>query len=236
MQRLVLFIIGIAALLVIGSSLGARWLFPPLPLPADTPTPTVAVAIEVDDLPEFAPSLVDVRQVVQVPLGDEWRTWTLTTGEARRYLQQISEQTSGQNRRAATALGRAMSEQATLLAAARTVTAQNEQTASLLVMALQRNGVGLERYLQDVKADLTTQGVVVVETTISADFRADHLPVGVIRYRLPPSPATEAAAGLQLITLDQSGERLIIFTFHTSQQNHMNLLPIATDILRLTQF
>jgi hypothetical protein len=243
MQRWAILIIGIGAILVVAASLTARILFPPatpaLPLltPIPTSTPTVFPSPVSDDLPQFASSVVDVRQAVQLTLGSEWRHETVSAADAAQSLRQIGADNSRPNQRASQILSNALTDDATILAASHAEAGPNDFATSLVVMAFMRDGLSLERYLEDVEAELRSQGAAILEKSITSDYRLDHLPVALLHYTLPvQAPAAKPSTGLQLVTYDQTSERLIVFTFETSPANDANLIPLALKIVRAATF
>jgi len=100
----------------------------------------------------------------------------------------------------------------------------------LTVMMLPRNGLVLERYLEEVSTMLSRGGVVVYESTIDHTVRMDGLPVAALHYKLE-SVGALAVDGQQMATFSRDGTQLILFTFTTPQARYAELLPAFKQIV-----
>ncbi|RIK43991.1 MAG: hypothetical protein DCC55_03945 [Chloroflexi bacterium] len=230
MPRLTLIIIALGAVVVIATTLTARFLFPPVSHPALHPAPDDrAVTAEFQRLP----ALEDVRQAVQLRLGSEWRVVTITGRELEQRLLAFSPtQTPGRQRAAATLLG-GLDDQATL------ISASHGSGATLQVIALKRNGLSLDRYLDEVGQQLATAGAIVHSRIVDATLRADHLPAARLHYSLAAETSygqIASVAGVQVATYDASAARLVVFTL-TGPPSQADELPLLMgDIVAAAAF
>lgn len=91
------------------------------------------------------------------------------------------------------------------------------------LVAVPRNELSLERYLDDVRSQLLEDSHVSdVAARIATDLRQDGLPVALISYRT--GTQTEQMVGYQVAALDATGEQLLIATLVQSEDDGMQRL------------
>ena len=91
------------------------------------------------------------------------------------------------------------------------------------LVAVPRNELSLERYLDDVRSQLLESDPVSdVSARIATDLRQDGLPVALISYRLGTQMGQ--MVGYQVAALDATGEQLLIATLVQPEDDGMQLL------------
>jgi hypothetical protein len=234
MPKLTLFIIGLAALLVVTVTFTARLLLPPV----SQPEPPVALGDQTQaaSVPHI-PALQDVRQSVQLSLDAEWDTVILSATELEQLLEQLlyrigPGQGPAQQIAAASLLGGIDGEATVVLAAHRS-------GATLQVMALKRNELTLDAYLAAVGQQLSTAGATLYSSAVDATLRTDRLPAARLSYSLMEQPASDqpvAVTGVQVATFDASAARLVIFTLTGQPGQSEELAPLMGHILAAAAF
>jgi hypothetical protein len=230
MPRLTLIIIGLAALLVVFVTLTSRLLLPSalqmeLQAAPDGSTPMTA-------LPHL-PALLDVRQAVELHLNPEWQVAIVSAAALEQLLSTFAGNGAATLQSAASTLQSGLDNDATL------ISALHRSGATLQVVSLKRNGLHLERYLDEVGQQLSTAGATVHSRGIDATLRTDRLPAARLHYSFSAGEAngqSAAVSGIQIATFDASASRLVIFTLtgQPSQQNELELL--ISDILAVATF
>ncbi|MCS6826911.1 MAG: hypothetical protein NZ553_09885 [Caldilinea sp.] len=98
-----------------------------------------------------------------------------------------------------------------------------DSTLRFALVAVPRNELSLERYLEDVRNQLAEdESVSDVTARLATDWRQDGLPVALISYRI----ATQMGrlVGHQAAALDATGEQLLIATLVRPEDDGMQLL------------
>ena len=86
------------------------------------------------------------------------------------------------------------------------------------LIAVDRNGLSLERYASDVTEQLAAAGDVSdVQTAIDTTVRTDTLPIAYMRYT--KESAAGRQFGYQIATFDASGDRIVIATLVTQDND-----------------
>ena len=228
MSRWFLLLIMSGIVLVVAAALISPLVAPQMVLPASTATPPLVSQAEDEQESAQAlpppPHLVDLRQSLQLHLTEEWQTTWHSAAEIGEALQSSAAGQSKPLHQAATTLQRALADETMLLSGRYQTRGNQVEHATLLIYAVPRNGLSLERYLQDLEGQLAAQGAEVTGTPISAAYRSDRLPVGMLHYTLPVQPETGAQfRGIQLVTMDRGAKRLIVFTITTSADAAIDL-------------
>jgi hypothetical protein len=230
MPKFTLFIIGLAAMLVVTVTLTARLLLPPV----SQPEPQVALGdqTQTTSIPHI-PALQDVRQSVRLSLDAEWDTVILSAAELEQLLYRIGpDQGPAQQTAAASLLGGIDGEASVILASHRS-------GASLQVVALKRNELTLDAYLAAVGQQLSTAGATLYSSGVDATLRTDRLPAARLSYSLMDQPASDlpvAVAGMQVATFDAPAARLVIFTLTGQLGQSEELALLMGHILAAAAF
>jgi hypothetical protein len=239
MLRWAIITITIGVILVITGALAGQWLLPAVVPPSPTQTPR-PLETAVDAEPIAATHvLVDVRKVVLLNLTPAWQVSYVDAGESVGTLRHFASVENGPRRQAARSLLSGLADDATILAATHATLNQPTPDTTLLVLAMERNGLGLDRYLEDMRNQLTEQGASILTAEVNTDYRMDHLPVALVSYTLPTdstSATTASQNGLQLAAFDRTGDLLVLFTLNTTAEHAADLAPLAADLLRSAQF
>jgi hypothetical protein len=217
-----------------------------MPTPTATPTSTAAPVVEETPgqavtpvaLMQVRPALLDVRRSVTLTLPAGWEEVALENDQLRGSLAKISWGAAAGRQVAAAGLLAGMSEEATALLARTASTNAEQPPTSVMVVAVERNDLTLNRYLDDVVVGLRAQGVQVEKAGLTAALRRDGLPVATIHYRMAQmsgDPSTELA-GYQVAALDASATQLIIFTFTTPAAQWGEQLARFDEIIRTADF
>jgi len=110
-----------------------------------------------------------------------------------------------------------------LLMAWRDAAAFADSRLRFTLVAVPRNELSLERYLDDVRGQLlASDHVSDVTARIATDLRQDGLPVALISYRLGTQMGQ--MVGYQVAALDATGEQLLIATLVQPEGDGMQLL------------
>ena len=99
------------------------------------------------------------------------------------------------------------------------------------LVAIPRNDLSLERYLEDVRSQLAEdESVSDVAARLATDLRPDGLPVALVSYRV----ATQLGrmVGHQVAALDATGEQLLIATLVQPEEDGMQLLRSFTGAMQ----
>lgn len=107
------------------------------------------------------------------------------------------------------------------------------------LIAVPRNGLSLERYLDDVRSQLLEDAYVSdVVARIATDLRADGLPVALISYRTGTQMGQTQIGqmvGYQVAALDATGEQLLIATLVQPEDDEMQLLRSFIAAMRFVE-
>lgn len=230
MPRLTLIFIAFGAVLVVATTLIARLFFPPVLRPdlqaAPDDTPMIRTV-------QRLPALQDVRQAVQLRLDPGWSVATVTGADLEQVLRTLHPNWTSPQQPAVTVLLAGLDNDATI------VSATHRSGATLQVVALKRNGMNLETYLDEVGQQLSTASATVHSSEIDATLRTDRLPAAMLHYSLTDGTANgnlAAVMGMQVATFDAPAARLVIFTL-TGQPGQQNeLAQLMGDILAAATF
>lgn len=241
MQRVVFLLLGVGLFLVVVAGALGQHLAPAALVPDAAPPPVA----EVNDGSLFAsfaaPALVDVRTSIHVLLPDSWQSSLVDAKTMQTQLSQAATDASANASLSANAamLSSGLAEEATIFAAV-TGNGSNPSTDSTLsVIAMKRNGLRLEQYLEETAALLASQGAQIRFAQVETTWRADRLPVGVLHYTLPATALVHGAAptdGLQVAAYSVDGAQLILFTFTTPAAPLAELSDRFGNLVRTATF
>jgi hypothetical protein len=242
MSRWLLIIIMIGFVLVVAAALLPPMFMPQTTFPVPTRTPILATPPPANRVEEekagpqaldHLPTLTDLRQSLQLHLTAEWQTTWLSAAALGQLLYPATVDQSTGRQEAVTTLRHSLANETMLLSGSYHASGSRAERATLLIFAVPRNGVSLERYLQDVEEQLAVQGAQTAEAIISAEYRTDRLPVGLLHYVLPgQQPTVAQVSGIQLVTMDRSADRLIVFTITTSAEDTTDLDARIREVMR----
>ncbi len=234
----------IALLLVFAAfgALGILWIVRPLPrdlAPVATLAPTVVATSTAAPSTTAEPDAYTLsvklaaHVAITLVLPAPWQQLDLTKGAWRDTLSRLPLEDQALERRLAVEnMLAALDPDSSALVAVLNdnLTADAAALPRLTVMMLPRNGLVLERYLEEVSTMLSRGGVVVYESTIDHTVRMDGLPVAALHYKLE-SVGALAVDGQQMATFSRDGTQLILFTFTTPQARYAELLPAFKQIV-----
>jgi hypothetical protein len=221
--------------LVMLAPFAGRLLFPPLPLapPAVTPAPSESqVSTQVAQADH--PAVVNVHQTVQLTLPADWQATSANADQLAQMLTQVAQQTPQLAKAAHRWQAGLAADAAVTVAMPRNLPGSADQPM-LTVFAVKRNGLTLERYLEQATFLMKSHGVPIISTQVETTWRADRLPSAVLRYLLPAKNGV-AHQGLQLITMDAGAEHLIVFTLTTPAAQYEALAPVVGQIVQNARF
>ncbi|MCL4858697.1 MAG: hypothetical protein KJZ93_04795 [Caldilineaceae bacterium] len=217
MQRVFFLLLGIGAFLVVTAAVLRPYFLPmAYPSPA-TPLPPVRV----DAAPRFAhfaPALVDVRASVHVQFPPDWQSTVLDAATLGEYLADMQTSGNPELRPNATLMANGFGEDVAILTAVANNASNPALGTTLSVIAMKRNGLRLEQYLDETAALITSHGAEIKHAHVETTWRVDRLPVGVLQYSLPATALNQPFTptdGLQVVTYSADGGRLVLFTFTT---------------------
>jgi hypothetical protein len=225
----------IGVVLVLVAPFGGRLLFPSVSslTPTTTPPPPVE-QVALRGVVSDYPAVVNVHQAIQLTLPEDWQAKSANTDELAQMLAQIAQESPALVG-AAHQWRSGLSAEAAVTVAMPGNTPWRADQPLLTVFAVERNGLTLERYLEQATFQLKRQGLPILSSEVETTWRADRLPSAVLRYLLP---ATQGVAyqGMQLVTLDDSAERMIVFTLTTPADAYEALAPVFGQIVQSARF
>lgn len=238
MQRMFFLLLGIGAFLVVTAAV----LRPYLPPVAHPSTATPLPSVQVDAAPRFAhfaPALVDVHTSVHVQFPPSWQSTVLDASALGGYLSYIQASANPELRPSATLLANGLGEDAEILTAVANDAGHPARGTTLSIVAMKRNALRLEQYLEETAALLTNHGAQIKHAQVETTWRADRLPVGVLHYALPATALNQPLTptdGLQVVTYSADGGRLVLFTFTTPAAPIAALSERFGDLVRSVRF
>lgn len=222
--------------MVFAATMTSRMLFPALPAPPPVVTVTPVAQPTTPAQANFValPALGDVTADVVLALPQEWQVVSWQRAELEPKFDGLRSNSVEKITAAAVTVAAALSDDTNILVA----THRGEPASTLTVMAVKRNGLSLERYVEAAVAKLELDGVMVNDAKIDTTWRADGLPVALLQYSLPEAVAAPypPQTGLQVVALDASAINFIIFTFTTPNERHADLASRFAEIIQATRF
>jgi hypothetical protein len=238
MQRLFFLLFGIGAFLVVTAAVLRPYLLPMAYPSPSTPLPPV----QVDAAPRFAhvaPALVDVRASVHVQFPIDWQSTVLDATTLGVHLADIQASGNPELRPSATLMANGFGEDTAILTAVANNAGDPAHGTTLSVVAMKRNGLRLEQYLEETAALLTSRGAQIKHVEVETTWRVDRLPVGVLHYALPATALNQPFTptdGLQVVTYSADGGRLVLFTFTTPAASIAALSERFGGLMRSASF
>jgi hypothetical protein len=228
-KRILIFGLVLLAIMLLTATvtlaLMVRW----APAPPATPIPVTPAPTE-PVLPSVVnPALLDVRTSVTLTLPTSWQTADL---DADAFRQTASRIGNG----AAQTLLSAVGDDAVVRVALLDQASTAATPTSLMVIAVQRNELSLDRYLEDVRGGLVAQGAAVHAAAMNIDLRKDGLPVATLHYTLAAEPGAAALDGYQVIAYDTTATQFVLFTFTTPSTRYAEMLPVFQETVRSADF
>lgn len=217
MQRVFFLLLGIGASLVVTAAVLRPYL---LPMAIGTPSAPLT-PVQVNAAPQLAPlapALVDVRASVHVPFPPDWQSIVLDAATLRAHLADMQASSNPELRPSATLMANGFGEDTAILTAVAKNAGNPALRTTLSVVAMKRNGLRLEQYLDETATLLTSRGAQIKHAQVETTWRVDRLPVGVLHYALPATALNQPFTptdGLQVVTYSADGGRLVLFTFTT---------------------
>jgi hypothetical protein len=182
------------------------------------------------------PALVNVHDRITLLLPADWQSSELTEAGLEERLVSTAAATGVAISASTLApLQRGNSADTVILTMQWGTERADEPAPALTVLAVVRNGLTLERYLDAVQSKLSASGAMLQHSGIDWQLRSDGLPVGVLHYTVPVAGGPELA-GYQVVALDSSAKHLVILTFTAAASRFAEVFPTVQQIVQTADF